>query len=404
MRPKIKTSVLVVIGCGVVVGGWRSWQRLARRLTAGPMVQRVGRSGFVVVWRTAEAGGGRLVVMDGDRVVMRVPARLEGDQYVASAMGLASGHVYAYEIWQVTDSGERKLGGPWRCKTNEGPSGSFRLVGFGDSGTGSWGQYRLARQMAGHRPDLIIHTGDLVYKRGEARDYPSKFFEPYASMLTSVGFMPVMGNHDYVTERGRPLLDTFVLPQNGPKGTDAERHYWFDYGCARFAAIDSNVTEAELQGRVSPWLLEVFGSAGDRWRFAYFHHPPYTCCTKRGGNKGVLDNLVPALEASGVDVVFCGHNHLYERSKPILAEAVAADGIVYIVTGAGGARLYAAKPKGERPAYTAVAYDEDLSFTLVDASPGALLLQQIDVKGQVVDRWELQRGMRSGATGKIQRR
>jgi 3',5'-cyclic AMP phosphodiesterase CpdA len=75
------------------------------------------------------------------------------------------------------------------------------------------------------------------------------------------------------------------------------------------------------------------------------HHPPYS-----SGSHGVVEAteaisasetnvilnvreyLVPLFEEYNVDLVFCGHDHLYERSYK--------NGVHYIVSGGGGAPLY----------------------------------------------------------------
>jgi len=383
---------LIVLSLAVGVAWWLGLLG-TEALTAGPMVQSVGPHGFTVVWRTDERGESGLQLMDGDRATLRVPARLQDGRYLATVRGLEPGRAYVYRVVIAQDGNTRVLGGPWSCKTDPGPGAAFQMAVFGDSGTGGRAQYRVARCIAARPIDLIVHTGDLVYDRGEAADYPDKFFEPYAEMLPSIPFMPVIGNHDYATDRGRPLLDAFVLPRNGPAGTDPERHYWFDYGCARFAAIDTDVDEAELRDRVAPWLVEVFASAGGRWRFVYTHHPLYTGSTARGPSEPIQRALAPAFDRAGVDVAFAGHNHLYERSKPIQGGKVVGGGrgIVYVVTGAGGAKLRPTRPRAEWPDYVETAYDDDHSYTHVLVSPTSLALTQINSAGETVDTWRLER-------------
>jgi len=57
----------------------------------------------------------------------------------------------------------------------------------------------------------------------------------------------------------------------------------------------------------------------------------------------VQDALVPLFEQYGVDMVFNGHDHHYERTCPIRAgqcSSAQEGGVVYYVTGGGGAPLY----------------------------------------------------------------
>src|SRR5262249_30345539 len=114
----------------------------------------------------------------------------------------------------------------------------MRFLAFGDSGNGSNTQRAVAETMIAAKPDLIIHLGDLIYPNGSAEDFRRNFFDPYRELLARVPFMPSLGNHDVATNKGQPFLDVFVLPENGPKGIQPERNYWFDFGDARFVALD----------------------------------------------------------------------------------------------------------------------------------------------------------------------
>lgn len=403
MNRKKKTAVFVATGALVLgaLGFWL-WVKLSFRMIAGPMLQRVSTTGFAVVWRTTTQAPGWLSVTHDGKKVAHVPATYENGQFVAAVAQLEPGQTYEYSLSHTIGPMNLSTGGSWSCRTDPGPAFPFRLLAFGDSGTGGKSQYQLAERMIPYRPDLIIHTGDVIYPRGAAEDYPRKFFRPYAPLLPRAALMAVIGNHDYVDHGGRPLLDVFVLPANGPAGTEPERHYWFDYGCARFAAFDSDVDESELREKVAPWIRQVFTSAGTKWRVVFFHHPPYTGADKHLPDSRVRTLIVPELERSRVDIVFNGHNHLYERSRPISGDNVVAEaeGIVYIVTGAGGANRYAMAGPASRPAYTEAYFDSDFSFTVVDFSTGSVKLRQVDARGREVDRLELNRGPRSSVGGR----
>lgn len=63
---------------------------------------------------------------------------------------------------------------------------------------------------------LSLHDGDLVYGKGEAHDYPKKFFWTYRELISRLPFYPVLGNHDVTTDNGQPFLDTFTLVKDEP--------------------------------------------------------------------------------------------------------------------------------------------------------------------------------------------
>ena len=91
--------------------------------------------------------------------------------------------------------------------------------------------------------------------------------------------------------------------------------------------------------------------------------------------------LEPIFRRYGVDVVFSGHNHFYERSKPI-------HGILYVTAGTGGARL--SNIKGKKP--FSAAQISEYGFVGVTLSPTSLLLEFIDDQGRVRDRHVIKKG------------
>lgn len=281
------------------------------------------------------------------------------------------------------------------------PDKSYRFLAFGDSGNGSNTQRLMAERMVATNPDLVIHLGDLIYPAGAADDYKRNFFDPYRELLARVPFMPTLGNHDVATARGQPFLDVFDLPQNGPGGIQAERNFYFDYGCARFVGLDTNraaakengaITEREMAEIVAPWLRRVLCDSKAKWKFVYFHHPPYTGSTHSADQqKYVHDIFVPVFDGCGVDVVFSGHNHLYERTKPIRGDKIVpvGQGVVYIVSGAAGVSRY---PEDEHPpAYIEKFNSEVFSFTQIDLSPTKLELKQLDQAGKAIDELIIQK-------------
>ncbi|MFQ5502674.1 MAG: metallophosphoesterase family protein, partial [Phycisphaerae bacterium] len=291
------------------------------------------------------------------------------------------------------------VSGPHSVKTPAPRGRPIRFIAFGDSGNGSNTQANLGAVMTAQKPDFLIHVGDLVYSAGEAEDYPFNFYEPYAALIRSVPFMASLGNHDVVTDRGGPLLNEFVLPENGPAGIERERNYYFDFGDARFVALDTNqvieggaITAEQMKTIVAPWLHEVLTDCDARWKFAYFHHPFYTGSDHFAeGQAYVKDAFVAVLEECGVDLVFCGHNHLYERTWPIREDRIVGDGegVVYITTGAGGVNVY---PETDPPpAYMRAFNDEAFSFTRVDLKGDVLELKQINDSGGIVDEYTVRK-------------
>ena len=90
----------------------------------------------------------------------------------------------------------------------------------------------------------------------------------------------------------------------------------------------------------------------------------------------------PLFLENGVDVVFSGHEHFYERLKP-------QKGIVYITQG-GAAKLRRGNIRDNSP-MTAKGFDTDRSFTLVEIIGDHLFFETISRLGQIVDSGEFPR-------------
>lgn len=354
-----------------------------RSIHAGPMLQNVSTNSASILWWHKHADSGRVVLRLPDGNLREYPAHHDSFRFTAKLSDLQPSTVYRYWV-ENGHPGEDNPQIPGRFHTAPLADTPFSFLVFGDSGSGKRSQYRLAEVMNRHSADIILHTGDLVYRKGESHDYLKKFFRPYKHLLATSPFYPVLGNHDVRTDNGSPFLDTFCLPTNGPSGVQAERCYWFDYGNARFVGIDSTIDIQTMTNAVAPWLRQVLDSSSRKWKIVFFHHAPWA-----GGSRApdlkIQESLVPIIEAGGADIVFCGHNHLYERTHPMRAGQVApTNGVLYITSAAGGKSLHQEK-HGSEP-HIAFFNDTKFSFTMVTLNGPHLELTQISEDGLILDR------------------
>lgn len=375
---------------GAGLGVWHDYQH-EPRLVIGPMVQAVEDDSLTLLWSIHPNRPTHVSVREVDGLESRFHtleqpnAEMAGlPAYSLRLDGLKPHAQYAYTISCDRPDGRRRQFVYSETTTAPQRDDPFRIVAFGDSGTGSFAQRQLGKLMWKYRPDIAIHTGDVVYNRGEAADYPLKFFSPYAPMLERIPFYATAGNHDVRTEAARPMLETFIFPENGPSDVMPERHYWFDFGNVRFICIDANEHHPFYEDVIAPWLEDVLADAGSRWTMVFFHDPIYTTGRYTPAVK-IRDPLVPLFDKYGVDLVLCGHNHMYERTYPLRDEEVVelGEGTVYVTTGAGGARLYAVE-KPIQP-YMARWHDATHSFTLIDVTQDQLTLRQIDLFDNSID-------------------
>jgi hypothetical protein len=233
---------------------------------------------------------------------------------------------------------------------------------MGDSGSGDQAQQAVAQAMltyfntARHFP-FVLMLGDNLYDD----DYTNEFSVPYKPLLDlGVKFYATLGNHD------RDLEIHFKPFNMG----DVDR-YSFDQGNARFVALNSNHPADPLQIK---WLDQVWADAGTKWRIAFFHHPLYSSGQHAAESRDVIKPaLEPALVRNHVDVVFSGHEHLYERVKP-------QHEVRYFVSGGGGRNLYD---------YDASAFDEigvsEHHFMVAEIAGDRLFFEAITHTQQLLD-------------------
>ena len=357
------------------------------RVIEGPMVQMADEQGATLVWYLSRPAACRLVVTakGAERVIESTSGAI---RHAPRLDGLAPGNSYAYRI----ESGTRRLTSDLVFQTSKSPEDRYSFIVFGDSGKGSRAQYRLADAMLAAKPapDFLLHTGDIVYPDGARYRYGERFFAPYRKLLARVDFWPCLGNHDVQKDGAAPAYDEiFELPDNGPTGLSSGHNYWFEFGSARVAVVDSNLENADdatLAGKIAPWLLAVMSGPGPEWRFVALHHPPYTVGKYRPDER-IQRALVPVFEQAQVDVVFNGHDHGYQRWLPMRGGQLAAvgSGVMYVITGAGGAELYDAKPRDQWPKTVAFVDTENASFTQVTIDGRSLTLRQLDGEGRVLD-------------------
>jgi len=135
-----------------------------------------------------------------------------------------------------------------------------------------------------------------------------------------------------------------------------------------------------MDQRQLDWLTSKVAGDTNKWKIAFFHHPPFSG-GRHGSDEQLRQVIHPLFIKSGVDVVFTGHDHFYERIKP-------QDGITYFVAGAGG-KVRAGDVKESR--LTAKAYDRDLSFMLVEFDKDEMHFQVISRKGETIDSGVIKR-------------
>ena len=249
--------------------------------------------------------------------------------------------------------------------------GSLKFAVLGDFGTGHGAAREVAEQMLATRVqfnfEMVVTTGDnIIGDQNDSRDLAEKFEIPFRPLLdTSVRFYASLGNHDRPTNISYPFFNM-----------GGQRYYTFAKQNVRFFILDSN----RLDHIQVTWLEQALSRSTDDWKICVLHHPLYSDGVRHGPSLELRVILEPILVRYGVDVVFSGHDHIYERLRP-------QKGITYFVAGAGGQSERGVAPTTA----TAASFDKDRSFMLVEVSGVELYFQAITRGGVTIDAGSIPR-------------
>ena len=255
---------------------------------------------------------------------------------------------------------------------------SVRFAVIGDSGTGTREQYQVGQQMARYRKqfpfEFVVMLGDNIYGHSKPEDFKRKFEDPYKSLLDAdVKFYASLGNHDDPDER-------FYKPFN----MGGKRYYSYKKGNVAFFALDSNYMDPEQLS----WLERELSGASSAWKICYFHHPLYSDGEFHGSDLDLRARLEPVLERSAVNLVFAGHEHVYER-------IAAQHGIHYFVLGnSGELRFHNLRPSSQMMK----GFDTDRTFALFEIAGDELYFQIVSRTGDTVDAGMITRQSKQSRT------
>ena len=247
----------------------------------------------------------------------------------------------------------------------------FPLVG--DCGTGDRDQIGIAKQMFdAHRQsafDFAVAVGDNIYPNGSARYFTKHFEQPFAALLKErVNFHAVLGNHD--VQEGRQDQCQYPLFNMGGRNYYTVKQ---GDGLLDLFMLDSTDCDTAQIG----WLEQQLKGSTARWKLAVLHHPLYSSGKKHGSDLNLRRKLEPLFVRYGVNAVFSGHDHIYERTKP-------QQGIQYFVTGAGGETRRGGVDL--KSPFRAASFDEDNHFMLLEAEHNQISFQAISEAGTIIDR------------------
>jgi uncharacterized protein (TIGR03437 family) len=395
---KSRREMLVAAARVAVASLWAGRLRAATVLRS-PYVQNVRQDRCSLLWTTKEPSQASVEVSTDPEMArpLTIEARSKEHppsetrltttffQHEAEITGLAPNTRYYYRLFSGGQPQAQSAPVEALSFQTAPAAGKFRFVVFGDSGGNTPEQYALRDRMLKEKAALVVHVGDIVYPFGVHELYQSYYFDAYRDVMSSTPFFPCPGNHDVEIDAGLAYFSLHSVPSGGVPEVDKGRYYSFDWGDCHFVSLDSNIiVTPDRARRMLDWLDADLASTRKTWKIAYWHHTPYDVL--RDGEDPTRmsrSQIPPILERYGVHAVFCGHNHIFQRTHPLLRGQVTGStegGIVYVTSGGGGAGLYEAFSSPLTAAGESVSH-----FVRVEVSESRIDFTAIGVDGREVD-------------------
>jgi len=333
-------------------------------LVRGPYLQSVTPSSVIVAWETDGPAPGTVAYGETGSYGLLADDPQVSANHAVTLTDLSPYTTYHYRV----QTGDIPLSDDFAFRTAAGPDQTrFTFAVFGDTRTQKQFHQAVVERVLALEPDFALHTGDLV-AHGHSNHEWETFFEIEQPLMARVPLFPALGNH----EANNPLYrDLFYLPGN-------ERWYSFDYGHAHFVCLQAdNIADLSPTGEQVRWLQADLAATDRPWKFAFFHVPPYSSLGEEEDEVQTRQALASTLSQYGVQVVFTGHHHNYQR--------LVVDGVTYVVTGGGGAPLYTISEQDPQ----LVAYAADYHAVLVALDGPTLTAVAVSAEGEELDRFTL---------------
>lgn len=250
-------------------------------------------------------------------------------------------------------------------------------------------------------PRFTIATGDVVHgPKATVKIYRRDFGRPWQALGKRI--MPTIGNHDASRSRaGGRNYDAYYDYWEGRGATRSRigtrTRPWasYDIGTWHFVNLNSNcrVVDCSLTGRQVRWLIRDLRknhrNPATKCLVAYMHHPLFSTGVPRGrsGDRMLVSNLWEVLYRYRTDIVLTGHQHYYERYRPLNPRGKPdSTGITQFITGTGGAVARSPQGKAERQAANAENSIRALGATFFELGPTGFTSFFRTASGKVRDR------------------
>ena len=266
------------------------------------------------------------------------------------------------------------------------PTGTpFRMCVWGDNQDRPEVFSQHVAKMINDAPDMLLACGDVVSTGSDYSQWESRFLGPLRPLIQYTPMIVAIGNHEGDSHWFYDFLDQ---PGN-------EHWFSYTYGNAFFLILDTNYPfeRGTEQYDFAQTALLSDEAQNATWILAAHHHPPYSEIYEEGIYARIREHLIPLYESAGVDVVFHGHIHDYERGEFVPAKTERR--IWEVQTSGGGGTLWSDEFDGEWDQIDLVITDV-FHYCVVDVGADQLRLQAIDLAGDVIDEFTIDAAERDG--------
>ena len=323
------------------------------------------------------------------------PSSGSGYLHQALLFGLTPQTTYHYRV--VADDGSWSSDRSFSTAPSGG--GDFNFVTLGDMGRTN-NSIVISNLAAGEDAAFTVGAGDYWYSGG-AETATDQWFNINQQLMSTAAFMPSRGNHESLND----FLVRFSLPP-------PETYYSFQYGATHFLVIDTNqnfTTGSPQRSFIESDLQQAASNPSVKWVFAIFHHPPFASSSSFQ-SLTARQELSPLFDRYGVDMVFSGHAHFYERTFPVKSDGtrVSTDPFlyvnpgapIYLVTGGGGAdpRSMCSATKQVWSVTCITVYE----FLQIHVSSNFIQLAAVGIDGKAFDGFTLTKGSTADTTSPSQ--
>lgn len=368
---------------------WKEAVNEALQFVVKPYLQGATADSITVM---AEMNGAAsLTVHYGPAHPLKLSATSEEPRHIQTVTlgGLKPHARYFYRVTARDAAGNLARSEVATFQTLPGPDDAWAFGILGDTQRNPEITRRCADGIFALRPNFLLHCGDVVDDGFAKSQWVFDLFEPCSRLMAHVPVFPVIGNHE---KNSHWYYDYFHLPE-------PEYFYTFRCGNAEFFMVDSN-KPCGPDGEQFALLDKALAASTATWKFAAHHHPCFSSDEDDFGDtwKGKADinfrpgdrnarHLIPLYEKHGVDIVFAGHIHSYERTWPILNMTInQARGVRYIVSGGGGGGLEQAGPQR---AWFSIHVQRGHHFCFATVQDRTIQFKAYDLEGRLFDTFEL---------------